>query len=238
MRNVSITVDDFGISPRANATMSELVQGGIIDRIAVMPHGSISPEEASHLLRSGVKIDLHLDMSEDIDPNRKLSDGVIGRGFRFLREYCFGSGRPKQVHAVWEQQIRAFETLFGRLPDGFNSHQHIHFFPPYFRVMLALAKRHGIRHVRFGRYLSGQPNLVAIILDALRGWNRKRFEKSALATSDYLISADWLPGLDFETYAMNIPKDRTAEFIFHPERENEFHFLKDIARKTSRRVGE
>ena len=219
-----ITVDDFGINPETNAAIRKLISLGVVDRVAVMPHGTISPDDIRFLLDSGIRIDIHLDRNAEILPERKLSDGFFMRTASFLGKYRSESS-AKKVRSVWEEQIRMFQERFGKLPDGLNSHEHIHFFPPYFPIFLDIAKQHGIKHIRFGKSRSGFFGLIPLTLDILRFLSRNRFRVSGLETSDYLVSADWIPGFDIIRHGESFPEDVSVEYIFHPEREEEFHFL-------------
>ena len=223
-----ITVDDFGISPETNAAIRKLISLGVVDRVAVMPHGTISPDDIRFLLDSGIRIDIHLDRNAEILPERKLSDGFFVRTASFLGKYRSESS-AKKVRSVWEEQLRMFRELFGKTPDGLNSHEHVHFFPPYFPILLDIAKRHGIGHIRFGRRRSDSFRLVALALDILRFLNRNRFQVSGLETSDYLVSADWIPGFDIIRHGESFPEDVSIEYIFHPERDEEFRYLEKYA---------
>ncbi|MBP9751305.1 MAG: ChbG/HpnK family deacetylase [Candidatus Moranbacteria bacterium] len=225
MRNCIITIDDFGISEKMNEAARTLIQAGAVDRVAVMPHGSVTPNDVSFLLNSGVKIDIHLDRNPVIPDSRELRGSFFGRITTFLAGHITGELSPKSVRATWEEQILAFQKQFGRLPDGLNSHEHVHFFPSYFTILVGLAKKYGIGHVRFGRHRSGILRPVPIVLDRLRFLNRKAFRVSGLDTSDYLISADWLPGLDIGRHMESLPDGVSVEYIFHPEREEELAYL-------------
>lgn len=230
MKTRIISIDDFGISAKTNEASSALVQAGVIDRVAVMPHGSISSDEVRLLLDSGVALDVHLDRHPVIRDDRALHGGFLGRIGAFVAGHLTGRLSADTVRETWEEQILAFRDRFGRLPDGLNSHEHVHFFPPYFDVLVALAKKYRIPHVRFGRRCSGILRPVAIVLDILRFLDRKRFVSSGLDSSDVLVSADWIPGLDIVRHAGSLPADTSVEYIFHPERDEEFSYLTTIYR--------
>lgn len=225
MRKHIITIDDFGISETMNESARTLIQAGAVDRVAVMPHGSFTRDDVSFLLGSGVRIDIHLDRNPAIPDSRELHGSFFGRIATFVADHITGKLSPESVRAIWEEQILAFRNQFGRLPDGLNSHEHVHFFPSYFKILVGLAKKYDIGHIRFGRRRSGILRPVAIVLDMLRFLNRKRFRMSGMDTSDYLISADWLPGLDIGRHGESLPDGVSVEYIFHPEREEEFVFL-------------
>lgn len=230
-KGIEISVDDFGISASANARILRLVSDGRIQRVAIMVCGEISSNEIATLCASGVALDIHLDISDSIRPKRKLSDGVMGRGINFFYRYLFGGLSKEKILKLWEKQIVKFRELFGRLPDGLNSHEHVHFFPPFFSVIVALADRYGIPYVRLGSKASRKLHKVSIILDAFRFFDRRMRYKSKFQTSDRLISADWMGDFDRLHWKDLFPVDESVEVIFHPEREEEYAYLMKDCRK-------
>ncbi|MCX6761950.1 MAG: ChbG/HpnK family deacetylase [Candidatus Moranbacteria bacterium] len=221
-KNIIFSLDDFGISPKANENILQLSQTGKMDRVSVMPHGRMNEAEVAKLLASGVKLDVHVDLRNDIDPNRKIKDGVIKRVIIFMVDYFSGKISPAAMEKQWDGQIRDFQKIFGKLPDGMSSHQHVHFFPPYFKVILALAKKHKINYLRFGKEAYHQNSLVCLILNWFRRIDVKAFSRSGLVSSDVMLSSDWLD--DFNRIRQ-LPQNKENEIIFHPERDEEMIFL-------------
>lgn len=220
--NMIFTADDFGISDTADERILKLAEAGILDRVAVMTRGTATKESLDRLARSGVKIDLHAEIRDDIDPNRTLTAGAFGRILVFAKNFLFGENRAFRVADRWDTQIRDFHSIFGKYPDGLNSHEHTHFFPPYFRHLLRLAKQYNIAFIRFGRESFPGNAAVSHILNMLRLADRRAFVRSGIASSDMMVSFDWIGSLDvLERY----PKDKTIEILFHPERDEEMEFL-------------
>jgi predicted glycoside hydrolase/deacetylase ChbG (UPF0249 family) len=226
-KNFIFTVDDFGISPKANANMLRLLPLGIIDRIAVLIHGSITDEEAAKLLSSGVKLDIHLDRRDSIDPDRKLADGALRRIVVFLWNVLFGDMRPRVIEKRWEAQMELFRARFGSYPDGIDSHEHVHLFPPYFRVAVRIAKKYHATFIRFGAhsYMCRKP--VSFILDVLKRVDRGTFRTSGIPSTDLLVSFDWIA--DYDAFLKSHSGEATVEIVFHPERDDEMAFLEHRA---------
>ncbi len=222
-KNFIFTTDDFGISPKANANMLKLLSLGVVDRVAIMIHGSIGDEETRQLLSSGAKLDIHLDRRGGIDPDRKLADGAFRRIVVFLWNYCFGNMRPRVIEARWRDQIELFRAKFGKYPDGIDSHEHVHFFPPYFAVAVRIAKRYGVTFIRFGRqsYVCGAP--VSFILDILKRCDGWMFRKSGIESTDLFVSFDWVA--DPDAFLRDHAGGGTVEIVFHPERDEEMTFM-------------
>lgn len=120
-------------------------------------------------------------------------------------------------------QLQKFYEIFGKNPDGINSHQHIHFFPNYFGVIIQLAQKNNISFVRFGKkgLIKSRCGIYRILYQ-LRKINAKKFTASSLQSSDYMFSFDW--SKDIEKTLAQLP-DGTTELVCHPERPEEFKFI-------------
>lgn len=226
-KNLVISADDFGKNQVTNDNIFRLIKMGKLDRVSIMLNGSINPDETSKLLTSNVKLDIHLNL-EKISPSRNtstnLKEGILGRVFTFLFLYFTGKTDAGVAEISWEKQIEKFETLFGRKPDGINSHQHIHFFPAYMKIVIKLCKKYGISYLRFGKSCYKQHcHLICFILNTLRLRNFKNFVQANLKTSDFLISLDWIKNIS--KFQQKIPQ-KTVELVCHPERNKEFEIIK------------
>lgn len=220
-KDIILAADDFGKSELANQRILELARLGKIDRVAVMADGAFSSEETAEISQSGAKLDIHLDLFNKKDTRAR---GVVLRIADFILSFLSSRGRKKSVEKEWERQIEKFKELFGRYPNGVNSHQHIHFFLPYFKIVIKLAKKYQISYLRFGRkIISENFNPVCFVLKFLKIFDDKKFLSANLETSNYLTSLDWLKN----------PKKFTddldgIELVCHPERKEEFDFLKGL----------
>ncbi|MEI6650543.1 MAG: ChbG/HpnK family deacetylase [Candidatus Moraniibacteriota bacterium] len=213
-----IAADDFGLRPACNERILALVSEGLIDRVGIMTDGAVSETESATLVRSGVLLDIHLDF-DTVKSSQKSSKGnPWSRGFRFVFDFLFGRLRPSMVRREWTRQLEAFKVRFGRYPDGINSHEHLHFFPPYFFIAASLARERGIPYIRFGSVgILKSSNLVSIILRVLRVFDRRSFERSLLRSSSVLASLDWIPNPETPAYTGT----GEIELVTHPERAEE-----------------
>ena len=219
-----VAADDFGVSPRANRNILYLLSLGKIDRVAVMAYGTMSQQEMDELMRSGAKIDIHLDILHEFHEERRERSSALLRIFEFMGKFFFGKISPKAVARDWHEQIDRFQELFGRKPDGINSHEHVHFFPPFFRVALHLAKEHDIPYIRFGNSTPLKHNKpVAQILHILRRFNQKRYARSGRVSSGSLVSLDWIK--DIDKFLETLPEG-TIEIACHPELADDFVKIK------------
>ncbi len=223
-KNLIVTADDFGISPVANENILLLAEDGKIDRVAVMTNGTWSAEDIERLKNSDVKLDIHLDLSETIPAKRKMKEGVFMRGLKFMIRYASTYSRTRLQEMQWEKQFEEFKKIFGRYPDGINSHQHIHFFPAYFKIIRKLAKKYAVHFIRFGKKGMIRSNSnVYRILNPLRKLDARLFAASGLDSTDYMISLDWVR--DTKKLLESLV-DNQIEIVCHPERPEEFELMR------------
>lgn len=218
------SADDFGASPRSNKRILKLVKNGKLHRVGVMIRRNINKEEVKLLKKSGVKLDLHLELF----PNEKAkpAKGVLRRGLSFYFRYLRGDFYSSKVKQLWSEQIREFEEIFGQKPDGLNAHEHVHLFPYFFKIICQLAKKNKIKYIRLGK--KGQPfvnKIIRHILQKLYKKNRKILRQfPTLQTSRYMLSLDWI--IKSKKPAKLLKPE--TEIVCHPERKNEYLFLKNL----------
>lgn len=219
-----VTADDFGLSSRANRNILHLISLGKIDRVGVMVHGNITPNELDQLLKSGVKLDIHLDIKHEFPAQTTLPKNVFVRGLTFLWSYVSRKFSTSKVQSDWCEQIEMFNKLVGRNPDGINSHEHVHFFPPFFKLALKIAEQYSIPYIRIGESgISIGTSLISKILHLLRILNKKKFSSSSNVSSKSLVSIDWIS--DMDNFLDNLPAG-TIEFVCHPAIAEDFVSVK------------
>ncbi len=228
-KKLIISADDFGISDTANRNIIELARAGKLDRVSVMVERQhLEPELVREILNLGVPIDLHLDISagQIRKVRRKIKSSPYARLLIFALKKSIGRFGVREVKERWFNQTKKFISVFGQKPDGLNSHEHIHFLPGYFKVMLNLSNYFAIRHVRFGRLgIIANEAFVSKVLSYL--WKKDSIKYSAnikrIETSDYIASLDWY--LKKESFLTTFPSGR-IELITHPEITEEFKMIK------------
>ncbi len=222
-----LTADDYGIRDTAHRILP-LAEAGKLHRVGVMVR-YCSQEDATRLLATGVKIDIHLDLISLMGRGADPGHGTLRRGIHFVVRRFLGYIPASAVEAEWRRQIEDFRVLFGRLPDGLNSHEHVHFFPGFFRVFLGLAQGYHIPYIRFGRQgmlLALHHSAIGHILSQFIRTIRRPYQSSGLATSTYLVSLDWVQGKEHFFHALEaLPPEATVELVVHPEREREAAFV-------------
>ena len=218
-----VTADDYGIRQTAEPIL-RLAHEGKVDRVAVLIN-YVSSEQAEALKATGVKIDLHLELIGLLKRGEKAHENFLLRSVNFCFRYAFGLVTMRKVEEEWKDQIRHFQELFRRLPDGLNSHEYLHCFPPFFKVFIRLAKEHNIAYVRFSKkgVLTGlHKTFISAILSFFWERTHASFAKTHLATSDYIVSLDWLS--DFKSFSEHLPEGN-IELVVHLEREEDYRVI-------------
>ncbi len=217
-KDIIVSVDDFGIRQVAEAILP-LAQKGKLDRVSVLVNYVASKEQAEALLATGVKIDLHMELIKLVKSGEKMEEGAIFRGLNFVIRYMLGFIKEIDVERSWTQQIERFHELFGRYPDGLNSHEHLHYFPKFFRIAVALGARYEIPFVRFARKSVVRRPFVVVsrVIDFFWKADNKHYseQRRPRDAADFFVSYDWLD--DFDDFLLHLPHG-TTEIVFHPER--------------------
>lgn len=221
------SADDYGIRDTVRYILP-LAKAGKLDRVAVMVR-YCTPADAAALLETDVKIDIHLDLIELMGRGTESGRSTVRRGLHFVARHVLGSFPAVIVEAEWRSQIDLFHELFGRYPDGLNSHEHIHFFPHFFRIIVLLANEFRVPYLRFGgrgMLLSFHHSAIGHILHQLARIDHHRFLRANLSTSTYLVSLDWVRGKERFFHALEaLSEEESVELVVHPEREWEFNFI-------------
>ncbi len=229
---LTIVADDYGVR-EASLPILRLAREGVVDRVAVLAH-FVSTEDARALSATGVALDIHLELIRLLGRGEHVGDSFIKRVGNFVWHVLCGDLTPRRVEEEWRAQVEVFREKFGRLPDGMNSHEHVHFFPFFFSSFLRIAEEYAIGYIRFGSQgILGDIRIhpAKNILSVLHGLNRILWRAQLLPTSDYLVSADWID--DIHHFVRHLPDGR-IEIVAHPERPHEVKFLRAL-KKTGER---
>ena len=220
--NVIVSVDDFGIRDVAESILPLAKQGKVV-RVSVLINYEKSAAQAKELAATGVKIDLHLELIDLIKSGKEDNGMALFRGLNFAARYAFGMVSVSDVERAWVQQIELFKKMFGRYPDGLNSHEHVHYFPRFFRIVLMLGDRYGIPFIRFASegILEKRSSIAARVISLLWWRNTAYYKENSESreTPDFFVSYDWID--DFSAFLRNLPAGKT-EIVFHPERKGEY----------------
>lgn len=145
-RPIWLCADDYGISPSVSKGIRDLVVRGRLNATSVMVAApSFDKSEAASLavLNAGtrrVAIGLHVTLTGPFQPMsadfRPLRDGAfLPLDMMFVRGTLRAMSRERLAVEI-ATQLEAFVDHFGRLPDFFDGHQHVHLFPQVREALL------------------------------------------------------------------------------------------------------
>ena len=149
-RRIWLCADDYGISPSVNAAIRDLVLRGRVNATSVMvvtPSFTRSETLSLGILNAGdrrVAIGLHLTLTAPFHPLTKEFAPLVEGAFPPLKDIMRAAFLRKLGRAALEAEIHAqlaaFSAAFGRAPDFFDGHQHVHLLPQVREVVVAAVK--------------------------------------------------------------------------------------------------
>jgi predicted glycoside hydrolase/deacetylase ChbG (UPF0249 family) len=147
--------DDFNITEGVSRGILDAHDRGIVTSTSVMinlamPRWAIREIKRREAL--GVGLHLNITFGEPVSVRRAVPSLVGDDGqFRRGTDLDLSTLRSDEVAREYENQIRHFRKIFGRLPTHLDTHHHLHESRPVFRVLVQLASRFGFP-IRLSRW--------------------------------------------------------------------------------------
>jgi hopanoid biosynthesis associated protein HpnK len=240
LRRLIINADDFGLTPGVNRAIIEAHQHGVVTSSTLMAVGDAF-DDAAKLARQNprLRVGCHV----------VLIDGTPLTAAAKIPTLTFPHGRfrsslPDFAHAALRRRIREEDIAAeakaqlaklraaGIRISHFDTHKHVHTFPPIARPLLRVAKEFGIVAVR-NPFAPIKPMAFAHLMKRPRLWKRysevavlrnfgARFRKLAaqegLKTTDGTFGIVVTGALDERLFAaiVGCVPEGTWEFVCHP----------------------
>jgi predicted glycoside hydrolase/deacetylase ChbG (UPF0249 family) len=203
MRRIWLCADDYGMAPGVNDAIRQLIALKRINATSVMTaatHLDDSEAKALSDLNAGEKraaIGLHVTLTAPFTP--LSADFAPTRHGRFLphkdllRAAMTRRLRPELLTAEVAAQLRAFQKIFGRLPDFLDGHQHVQLLPQVRDAFLKIAAKSApaawVRQT--GRPRGARPlhDRKGLVLDILSMGFRSKAARLGLATNPAFAGA-------------------------------------------------
>lgn len=204
---MKISADDYGLSPEENKYILFAYKLGIINSICIMPNA----RDFSNIINDVKKFKditfyIHLNISEGkaVSKNKLkyLTDNDNNFKISFFKAFIMSYNKEflNEVYNEYKSQIEVFLNE-GIIPQGINSHIHIHAIPNIFKIVCRLAKEYNIEMVRTNYekfYLVNDFKLLFnikffvniiknVVLKIFTLINMKEIKKYGLETNKYLI---------------------------------------------------
>lgn len=201
--------DDFGLGRGHDHIILKLIEDGRLDGTSVMVNDAITLDDIERLraLRdAGARVGLHLNLTQ------AFREGAPIWPLATLMRPTLRGQRLRDIEASLTRQSNEFVSLFGRLPDFYDGHQHCHCFPAIAPLVLRLPRepRAWVRVPLPSTWVARWRNLRAggakgVVIMAMAARARALFVRAGLQTntdfSGFLRLGDpddvrrWLPRL-------------------------------------------
>ena len=144
MRRLIVNADDFGLTRGVSEGILAAHRHGIVTSTTVLVTLPVAPDLRDRLVRSGMGIGLHVNLTLGRPLTRASS--LVGRDGRFVRDprRAAGRARASDVEAEVRAQLRAFARLFGRGPTHLDTHHHVGLWPPVGPIVRGIARERGL----------------------------------------------------------------------------------------------
>lgn len=156
-RKLIINADDYGICPEVNRAIENLVEAGKLKNVSVLANSWFFDETIEFLQKNPeCCVGIHLNTVEGIplSPKKDVeilleTDGQFaGLKQILLRWLRAPFAVSKAVEKEWRKQIEHLSNHDLKIIHA-DSHQHIHAFPPFWRILSKLCREYKIPCLRF-----------------------------------------------------------------------------------------
>ena len=179
-----VNADDYGYFRCVSQGILKSAEQGIVTATGVLANAPRFDEHAARL-RDASTLDagIHLNLTAGDPLTRAMRSKLSRWGGRFAGKFPMAMAvlartlRVDDVRCEWQAQIERCRAS-GLQPVFLNSHEHIHMLPALFSLTCALARDHGIPHVRYatsqlGASRGAAPLLRHAIMTTLATVNRR-----------------------------------------------------------------
>lgn len=194
-KKLILNADDYGRCAEVNDAVEELIAAGRLRDVSVLMNGQ-SLDSAVAFLQSNVNVStgIHLNVVEGkpiaagvsllTDSNREF----IGLKQLMLRWVLHPLAVSRVVEIEWRAQIKMLVAAGLRISHA-DSHQHLHAFPPAWRIAVKLCREFGIPSIRLPREKSRllKRRAGALALNSSLALSRLISEGKGLGCNDYLL---------------------------------------------------
>lgn len=232
IRKLIINADDYGASEEVNAAVEELVSQGCLKSVSILANGRLWKHSVAFLrLHPEVSAGVHLNIIE----GQPLSDGLrnselVDEGGRMkdrnfvMKYWLMNPGwTTAAVKQEWRAQILRLKGA-GLELTHIDSHQHVHAFPPAFRIAVGLCHEFGIKGMRIPAERNGlaERKLPCLALRASIGISKLAASIEGLRTNEHFLGFKRAGGYGLPELCEDIPAlaPGVTELALHPSQIN------------------
>lgn len=228
VRRLILNADDYGRCAEVNTAVEELIEAGRLRDVSVLVNGQLLDSAIRFLTSNAhVSVGIHLDAVEGCPISKASAVEVLtdksGRFVGLNRLLLRWLARPlvtsRAVELEWRAQMEALLNAGLQLSHA-DSHQHLHAFPPAWRITIKLCREYEIPALRLPRERSELPfrRAGAWALGSSLSIARLLAESKELIHNDHLLGFKRAGAYDLATLledARKIPVGLT-EIALHP----------------------
>jgi len=196
-KQLIINADDYGICREVNLAFENLINLGKLQNVSILTNSRFYEEIAGFLLnKSECSAGVHLNIIEGtpVLPVGKIKVLLDGNGqFVNLRNILMRWLRSpvavaKAVELEWRAQIEILISD-GIIVSHADSHQHIHAFPPFWRILIKLCEEYKIPAARLPRERNrlGRRAVAAFALEQSANISKLFSSKTKLITNRHFL---------------------------------------------------
>jgi hopanoid biosynthesis associated protein HpnK len=214
-RRLTITADDFGLSPAVNEAVERAHRTGVLHAASLMVAGPAAADAVARARRMpGLRVGLHLVAVDGPGVTRDFPAGQVGLALRYA---VARRGLAGEIRA----QFAAFAATGLALAHA-DAHKHMHLHPVVGALMIGIGREFGLRRVRVPAEppgvmaaLGARPGVGARALFAWTRVLRGQARRAGMEVPDHVFGLAWsgaftagrlrrlldvLPGGDCEIY--------------------------------------
>jgi len=232
-----VNADDFGLDPAVNAAITKAHTDGLLTSASLLiaaPHAAEAIEFARSHPKLGVGLHLCLVDGRAAAPPDKIPSLATADGQLPPSPFALSArlSLNRQFDADIETELRAQISRFmatGLRPTHFDTHQHTHIHPRVLKIVMRLAREHGVTFIR----APVQPLLPSIrcsrqrlprklvrwtIFAALGSRTKRQLQRENFRTVDRAVGVldpGHLTEEFLASYLHRLP-DGLTEMFFHP----------------------
>jgi len=232
IKKLIVNADDFGLHESINESVEIAHKNGILTSASLSVNGDSFLHAvgiAKRNVKLGVGIHITLTGERPLGRVKKISS-LIDTDGRLPKKYidlCMKIFRRKisldHVAAECEAQIVRFLES-GLTPTHIDSHQHLHFFPPIFKVLDPILRKYGIKRIRTLNVPWFDYRKVDILKMGFALFTKfsRLLKDTGYKSPDHLLGFFKSGDMDIDYLANILPmvKPGVTEIVFHPGTEN------------------
>ncbi len=157
-RSLIVNADDCNLTPGVTKAILDCHDHGILTSTTFMINLPVETPTVRALLRRkklGVGLHLNMTLGRPVSHPKQIRSLLSSEGrFRKLNEQLAKPPRAAEILTEYQNQIRVFRKIFGRLPTHLDTHHQIHDHPFFFQVLLDLALKNKLPVRRSSAFLS------------------------------------------------------------------------------------